>query len=62
MEALQAATIDPARFSGKKNELGTVENDKLADLFRLEANRFRALSKPKTPPKAVRGSLAGSLP
>ena len=38
MEALQAATLNPARFSGKEKELGTVEKGKVADLVLLEAN------------------------
>jgi imidazolonepropionase-like amidohydrolase len=38
MEALQAATLKPARFLGKQKELGTVEKGKIADLVLLEAN------------------------
>ena len=38
MDALQAATIDPARFLGQEHELGTVEKGKIADLVLLEAN------------------------
>jgi imidazolonepropionase-like amidohydrolase len=38
LEALQAATINPARFLGKEKELGTVEAGKLADLVLLDAN------------------------
>lgn len=38
MEALQAATLNPARFLGKEKELGTVEKGKLADLVLLDAN------------------------
>jgi imidazolonepropionase-like amidohydrolase len=38
MEALQAATLNPARFLGKEKELGTVEKGKIADLVLLEAN------------------------
>jgi imidazolonepropionase-like amidohydrolase len=38
MEALQAATLNPARFLGKESELGTVEKGKIADLVLLEAN------------------------
>ena len=38
MEALQAATHNPARFLGKEKELGTVEKGKVADLVLLEAN------------------------
>jgi len=38
MQALQAATINPARFLGREKELGTVEKGKLADLVLLDAN------------------------
>ena len=38
MEALQAATLNPARFLGRESELGTVEKGKIADLVLLDAN------------------------
>ena len=38
MQALQAATLDPARFSRQSDLLGTVERGKLADLVLLDAN------------------------
>ncbi len=38
MEALQTATLNPAKFLGRENELGTIEKGKLADLVLLEAN------------------------
>ena len=38
MEALQAATRNPARFLDKEKDLGTVEKGKIADLVVLEAN------------------------
>jgi imidazolonepropionase-like amidohydrolase len=38
MEALQTATLNPARFLGKERELGTIEKGKLADLALLDAN------------------------
>ena len=38
MEALQSATIKPAKFLGLSDSLGTVEKGKLADLVLLEAN------------------------
>ncbi len=37
-DALRAATIEPARFLGKLDSLGTVEPGKLADLVLLDAN------------------------
>jgi hypothetical protein len=38
LEALQTATINPAKFLGLLDSLGTVEKGKLADLVLLEAN------------------------
>jgi imidazolonepropionase-like amidohydrolase len=38
LEALQTATVNPAKFLGKEKELGTVEKGKLADLVLLDAN------------------------
>jgi len=38
LEALQTATINPARFFGMEAQLGTVEKGKLADLVLLGAN------------------------
>ena len=38
MEALQTATLNPARFLGKEKDLGTVEKGKIADLVLLDAN------------------------
>jgi hypothetical protein len=37
-EALQAATLNPARFLGREKDLGSLENGKLADLVLLDAN------------------------
>jgi imidazolonepropionase-like amidohydrolase len=38
MEALQTATIAPARFLGRENETGSVAVGKLADLVLLDAD------------------------
>ena len=38
MQALQAATLNPARFLGREKDLGTVETGKLADLVLLDVN------------------------
>ena len=38
MGALQAATRNPAKFLGKLDSFGTIENGKIADLVLLEAN------------------------
>jgi imidazolonepropionase-like amidohydrolase len=41
--ALQAATVNPARFFGKEKEFGTIEKGKLADLVLLEANPLESI-------------------
>jgi imidazolonepropionase-like amidohydrolase len=38
MEALQTATINPAKFLNKLSDFGTVEKGKVADLVLLDAN------------------------
>lgn len=38
LQALRSATLNPARFFGRTNELGTVAENKLADLVLLKAN------------------------
>lgn len=38
LEALRAATINPAKFLGKEKEFGTIEKGKLADLVLLNGN------------------------
>jgi imidazolonepropionase-like amidohydrolase len=38
MQALQAATIDPARHLGMARDLGSIENGKLADLLVVDGN------------------------
>jgi imidazolonepropionase-like amidohydrolase len=38
LEALQTATLNPARFLGVEEQLGTIEKGKLADLVMLNAN------------------------
>jgi hypothetical protein len=38
MQALQAATLNPARFLGREQDLGTVATGKIADLVLLDAN------------------------
>jgi imidazolonepropionase-like amidohydrolase len=44
MEALQTATLNPARFLGKEKDLGTVEKGKLADLVLLDADPLQAIN------------------
>ena len=38
LEALQTATLNPAKFLGRESDLGTIEKGKLADLVLLDAN------------------------
>ncbi len=38
MEALQTATLNPAKFLGMEDRVGTIEKGKLADLVLLDAN------------------------
>jgi imidazolonepropionase-like amidohydrolase len=44
MEALQTATLNPAKFLGRTRDLGTVEKGKLADLVLLDANPLDDIS------------------
>jgi imidazolonepropionase-like amidohydrolase len=43
-EALEAATINPAKFLGESDILGTVEQGKIAYLVLLEANPLEDIS------------------
>jgi len=38
LEALQTATLNPARFLGREDQLGTIEKGKLADMVLLDEN------------------------
>jgi imidazolonepropionase-like amidohydrolase len=44
MEALQAATQNPARYLNRESELGTIEIGKLADMVLLNANPLDDIS------------------
>jgi Amidohydrolase family len=44
MQALQAATINPAKFLGESDTLGTIEQGKIANLILLEANPLENIS------------------
>ncbi|MBS1839569.1 MAG: amidohydrolase family protein [Acidobacteria bacterium] len=47
LEALQTATLNPARFFGLEDRLGTIEKDKLADLVLLKANPLEDIANTK---------------
>jgi len=38
LEALQTATLNPAKFLGKEDQLGTIDKGKMADMVLLDAN------------------------
>jgi imidazolonepropionase-like amidohydrolase len=44
IEALQTATLNPAKFLGRTHDMGTVEKGKLADLVLLDANPLDNIS------------------
>jgi imidazolonepropionase-like amidohydrolase len=44
MEALRTATYNPAKFIGKLDSMGTIEQGKIADLVLLEADPLRDIS------------------
>jgi hypothetical protein len=58
MQALQSATIDPARFLNMEKDLGTVEKGKLADLVLLSADPLQDITNTqKIEAVIVRGRL-----
>ena len=68
MQALQAATLNPARFLGREKDLGTVAKDKIADLVLLDANPLDDIGNTRTISAVVfngkllsRASLDGML-
>ncbi|MCG9970527.1 amidohydrolase family protein [Gramella sp. YB25] len=44
VEALRTATINPARYLKRENEIGTIESGKIADLILLNANPLQDIS------------------
>jgi len=48
IEALRAATLNPAKFLGREKDLGSVEQGKIADLVLLDANPLENISNTKT--------------
>src|SRR5215471_15082451 len=47
MQALQAATLNPARFLGRDKDFGTIARDKIADLVLLDANPLEDIANTK---------------
>lgn len=47
LEALQTATINPARFFGMQDSVGSIERGKIADLILLNANPLQSISNTK---------------
>ena len=47
LEALQTATVNPAKFLGLEKSLGTVEKGKAADLVLLDANPLDGIANTK---------------
>jgi imidazolonepropionase-like amidohydrolase len=61
MQALRSATIEPARYLGWSEELGTVQRGKRADLVVLDANPLRDIrNTQKIHAVMVRGRLLTS--
>jgi imidazolonepropionase-like amidohydrolase len=48
LQALQTATINPAKYLNRTHELGTIETGKLANLVLLERNPLESISNTKT--------------
>ena len=47
-QALKLATVNPARYMGRENELGSIEPGKLADMVLLEKNPLADISNTQT--------------
>ena len=47
LQALQTATINPARFFKKEHEIGSIQKGKRADLVLLNANHLEDISNTK---------------
>jgi len=55
LEALQTATLNPAKFLGRMRDLGTVEKGKVADLVLLDANPLDDISNTQKISAVVQG-------
>ena len=62
MEALQSATLNPARFLDVADSFGTVERGKMADLVLLEANPLEAIENTRKIAAVVVGGRLISKP
>ena len=54
-EALQSATINPARFLGMEKDLGTIEKGKVANLVLLDADPLPIFITPRKSSRCSRG-------
>ena len=57
MEAIQAATLVPAKVMGLEKEVGTVEPGKRADVIVVSANPLQSISNIRTVEKVVTGGI-----
>jgi imidazolonepropionase-like amidohydrolase len=61
-EALQCATIQPARFLGMQDSLGTIEAGKRADLVLLDANPLENINNSRTIDAVILGGQLVEIP
>lgn len=57
LQALQAATLNPARFFGREKDLGTIESGKIADLVLLDANPLDDIANTKRISAVIYGGV-----
>jgi tetratricopeptide (TPR) repeat protein len=55
MQALQTATLNPARFLGRERDLGTIEKGKIADLILLDSNPLEDISNTRKIASVIKG-------
>lgn len=55
VQALQTATLNPARFLGRERDLGTIEKGKIADLVLLDANPLEDISNTRKIASVIKG-------